>query len=256
MLEIQNLSISFRQYHALLQQQLTPVLRDVSFQVRAGEIVAVIGASGAGKSLLAHAIMGLLPHNAHVTGTINYAHTPLDEARLKQLRGKQIRLIPQSVNYLDPLMKIGALMRSTAKDGAALQELRSMMLRFGLPSTIEQLYPHELSGGMARRVLVAMAASGGAKLVIADEPTPGMEAGHVLETLHQLKAFADQGCAVLLITHEIGAALQIADSVIVLKDGEVVEQAAAADFTGDGERLRHAYSRALWRALPQNAFVV
>lgn len=118
------------------------------------------------------------------------------------------------------------------------------------------MYPFELSGGMTRRVLVATAVVSGASLVIADEPTPGLDPRAVAEALGHLRELADAGAAVMLITHDIESAIPVADRVAVFYSGTTVEVARAADFSGTGERLRHPYSRALWRALPANGFEV
>ncbi|XID94493.1 ABC transporter ATP-binding protein [Paenibacillaceae bacterium WGS1546] len=254
LLEVENLSIAFEQYANGLRKTNVRTIADLSLTAKAGEIVAVFGSSGSGKSLLAHAILGLLPDNASMTGTIRYDGGPLDENRLKQLRGSEIAFVPQSVNFLDPLMRVGAQVRGAAGSGRT-EAQRAIFRRYGLNPSVERMYPFQLSGGMARRVLVAAAAISGARLIVADEPTPGMHERDLAEALDSFKELAVGGSAVLFITHDIEAALRIADRVAVFYAGTTVEIAPAADFAGDGERLRHPYSRALWRALPQNAFV-
>lgn len=107
-LQIKGLSISFTQYSGGLRQTKLPVIQDLSLSIRQGEVVAVVGASGSGKSLLAHGILGLLPYNSHMEGEILYEGTPLTASRAEKLRGKEIALVPQGVTYLDPLMKVGA----------------------------------------------------------------------------------------------------------------------------------------------------
>jgi len=255
LLEVEKLSVSFTQYTKGLRQTTVQTITDLHLTVSTGEIVAVFGSSGSGKSLLAHAILGILPDNARMSGTIRYDGTPLDPGRLEELRGQEIALVPQSVNYLDPLMRVGAQARTNAagSDPAAAQ--RAMFERYGLEESVDRLYPFQLSGGMARRVLVAAAAISGARLLIADEPTPGMHPNDLEEALGTFRELADGGCAVVFITHDIEAALKVADRVAVFYAGTTVEIAPAADFSGDGERLRHPYSKALWRALPQNGFV-
>ena len=107
-LKVEGLSVSFLQYgHGMRQKQLH-VVRGLDLSVYEREVVAVVGASGSGKSLLAHAILGLLPYNAHMEGTCSFLGEPLDEARLRKLRGREIVLVPQGVSYLDPLMRVGA----------------------------------------------------------------------------------------------------------------------------------------------------
>ncbi|RAV19073.1 ABC transporter ATP-binding protein [Paenibacillus contaminans] len=256
LLKVSDLSVSFTQYAGGgMKKQTLQVIQDLHLSIEPGEIVAVIGSSGSGKSLLAHAIMGILPSNAAVTGKIEFDGVPLDAERQAALRGKEIALVPQSVNYLDPLMRVGRQVRSSAKGGDPAAEQRSVFERFGLSSAVERMFPFQLSGGMARRVLVSTATISGAKLIIADEPTPGLNPEAVQEALSQFKELADEGCAVLLISHDIESVLPIADKVAVFYAGTTVEVAPAADFGGDGGRLRHPYSKALWKALPQNDFM-
>ncbi len=257
LLEVSGMTISFLQYGKRMRTIVSETIRNLSVTADAGQVTAIVGASGSGKSLLAHAIMGILPDNARVSGTVIYDDSPLDAKRLDRLRGREIALIPQSVNHLDPLMRVGAQVRITAGGGALpVSRMRDIFRRLRLSERVERLFPHQLSGGMARRVLVSTAmAGGGARLVIADEPTPGMQAEDAAQAMSMLRELADQGAAVLLITHDIEAALQVADRVAVFYAGTTIEIAAAEDFTGDGNRLRHPYSRALWRALPRNGFI-
>jgi peptide/nickel transport system ATP-binding protein len=259
LLEVKDLAVSFTQYTGLLRKRTVRVIDSLDLSVEAGEIVAVIGSSGSGKSLLAHAILGILPDNAQVSGAMTFQGKPLDAARQEALRGREIALVPQAVTYLDPLMRAGAqvraAVRSSGKQAAAAEEQRRAFRRFRLSEQVERLYPFQLSGGMARRVLVSTAAASGARLIVADEPTPGMQAEDVKESLAWFRELAKQGNAVILITHDIEAALTVANKVAVFYAGSTVEVASAEDFAGDGAQLRHPYSRALWQALPQNGFV-
>lgn len=253
-LELDHVSIFFTRYTGFWRQRQFCVVEDVHLNLEEGEIVAVVGASGSGKSLLAHAILGILPENATLSGTIRYDGVVLDSRRQAALRGKEIAFIPQSVTALDPLMRVGRQVSGGrgGVDGLPVQEL---FRQFRLPEGVERLYPFQLSGGMARKVLVATAAAGDARLVVADEPTPGLAAEDMREILHHLRRWSERGTSVLLITHDLAFALQVAHRVAVFYAGTVVEVASASDFADGGERLRHPYSRALWRALPQNGFV-
>lgn len=260
MLSIQNLSITFTMYDdGLRQKHVTPVT-DLDLDVRAGEVVAVVGSSGSGKSLLAHAVLGLLPGNARVRGTLLFKQQPLSPERQQALRGREIALVPQSVAALDPLMRVERQAQRAARlSGLPPQATRAtverVFQRYGLAPAVGRLYPFQLSGGMARRVLVATAAIGHADLIIADEPTPGLHPDSVTETLRHLRELADEGRGVIVITHDIEAALRVANRVAVFYAGTTVEIADALDFAHDGSNLRHPYSQALWRALPQHAFV-
>ncbi len=253
-LEVNNLSISFNQYLGGLKQKKLNVISSLDVSLEKGEILAVVGASGSGKSLLAHAILGILPNNANMSGTIKYDGKILTAERQAKLRGKEITLIPQSVNYLDPLMRIGKQVRTSAKDDDVIRAQRKVFEQLHLQKEVEKLYPFQLSGGMARRVLLSTAIVSNAQLIIADEPTPGLDPVVIKEALRNFRELADNGHTVMFITHDIESALTIADKIAVFYAGTTVEIASVNDFVEDGETLRHPYSKALWRALPQNNF--
>lgn len=254
-LEVNDLSITFTQYSQGLRQTTHQVISRLNISMNEGEILAVVGASGSGKSLLAHAILGILPENASMEGTIRYKGEELTAKKQKALRGTDLALIPQSVNFLDPLMRVGAQVRSSVKVGDPATKQKSVFSRYKLRPETEKLFPFQLSGGMARRTLVSMAVVSGANVIIADEPTPGLDPASLEQALGYFRELADQGAAVMLITHDIGSALTIADKIAVFYAGTTVEVAPAEDFSGNGKALRHPYTKALWRALPQNDFV-
>ena len=137
-LEIEELSVSFLQYEGKSSRQSwLPVISGLSVAVRKGELVAVVGSSGSGKSLLAHAIMGILPYNARVSGNIKFQGETLDESRIRKLRGNEIAFVPQSTMYLDPLMKVGKQVRGKAgKKAGSLQ--KKLFKRYGLPENTEE----------------------------------------------------------------------------------------------------------------------
>ena len=253
LLEVSDLSVSFRMYDSGLEQKQLPVISSLSLKVLPGEILAVAGSSGSGKSLLASAILGILPGNATVSGSLRFGGEPLTPERQAKLRGTEIALVPQSVAFLDPLMKVGAQVDGHRKPRPT-ERRRKLFRRFGLPEQTERLYPFQLSGGMARRVLVSTALLTSARLIIADEPTPGMSLEQAEEALAMFRAMADEGKGVVLITHDIDLAFHIADRIAVFYAGTTVETAPAADFRQGPEALRHPYSKALWRALPQHEF--
>ncbi len=250
-LEVEGLFLSFTQYGAGLRQRELEVIHDLSLSAHAGEVVAVVGASGSGKSLLAHAIFGILPENARVRGSLKYRGEKLDSALQEKLRGTKMAFVPQSVDYLDPLMKTGNQVRGIR---ASAESARSALARFGLDERVETLYPFELSGGMARRVLVSTAVVEDADLIVADEPTPGMTLDMAKEAMKTFREFADAGKAVVVITHDLDLAYSTADKIVVFYAGQTSEIADAADFRDGGARLRHPYSKALVDALPQNEF--
>ena len=253
LLSVTNLSVSFRMYQRVLTHTMVAGMHDVNLSLQSGEILAVVGASGSGKSLLAHAVLGILPYNAMTSGEMRYRGELLDAALQEQLRGREMALIPQSVTYLDPLMRVGrevcGLYGSPADMAATFQRLH-------LEERVQRLYPFQLSGGMARRVLFSTAVITDASLIIADEPTPGMDVKSAVEALQLLRELADAGKGVLLITHDIDLAVEVADTVAVFYEGRTVDMAPAAAFHGDGAELVHPYTKALYHALPQNDFTV
>lgn len=259
MLEVNDLSVSFSSYTKGLRRKEACAIRSLDLRVQAGEVVAVVGQSGAGKSLLAHALLRILPRNARITGSMLFKGRELTPARAKKIRGREMALIPQSVAYLNPLLRVGVqIARSARLNGLAAQDARQGTLealkRYGLEQKIAQWFPFQLSGGMARRVLTATATVGAADLLLADEPTNGLDADIARESLRHLRELADTGKAVVLITHDIEAALEVADKVTVFCGGITVEEAHAQDFNGHSG-LRHPYSQALWASLPCNRFM-
>ena len=250
-LDVRDLRISFSMYQKGLKKTTLDTVRSLNLSVHKGEILAVVGSSGSGKSLLANAIMGILPGNASMSGRILYHGSELTPKMQKNLRGTEIALIPQSVDYLDPLMRVGKQVVGTKSN---LSSQRDAFKRYGLDKCVESMYPFQLSGGMARRVLISTAVTIAPQLIIADEPTPGLTVDLAMETLNHFKEFAKNGAAVLLITHDIDLALAVADRIAVFYAGTTVEIADAKDFLAGKEALRHPYSKAFLDALPQNAF--
>lgn len=255
-LRVKDLSISFSQYIKGLKTKVTTPIKSLSLSIDEGEILAVIGASGSGKSLLAHALLGILPSNSICKGEAMYCGDLLTEEKKRKLRGKEIAFIPQSVNYLDPLMRVGKQVRIGLAEETADKIQKDLFKRYGLEESDGNLYPFELSGGMLRRILFATSVKPGIRLIIADEPTPGIHPEALSAILNQLRQFADKGAAVMLITHDVVSALSICDRVSVLRDGQTIETTDADCFSGEGELLSHPYTKSLWNSLPQNQFTM
>lgn len=241
------------------------VLRGLTLSVHQGEILALVGASGSGKTVLADCLLGTFQLNETVRGRIWFDGEACDAERLARLRGHGIALVPQGVGSLDPLMRAGEQVRGvpygrTRAERRADAERRRLRQRelfaaYGLDEGVERLYPHQLSGGMARRVLLMCALMEEPRLLIADEPTPGLDLDLAVRALADLRTFADAGGGVLLITHDIELALRVADRIAVFQDGTVVEETAAASFA-DVELLKHPFSRALWHAMAEHDFAI
>ena len=251
-LKIEDLIVAFSMYKSgSFKKEKLEVIHSLSLDVNAGEIVAVVGSSGSGKSILASAVLGLLPKNASTGGKITYKGKEITKERQKELFGEEIAFIPQSVDYLDPLMRVGKQVQGVYGTDERRKELFE---KYRLTEDTKKKYPFQLSGGMARRVLITGAVMGNPDLIIADEPTPGLDLEMAKETLDHLRSFADNGAAVLLITHDIDLALNVADKVAVFYAGTIVEVAPTSDFLAGKDALRHPYSKAFIDALPQNDF--
>lgn len=257
-LKVKDLGISFSQYTNGLVRRDLNVIRNLDIELYEGEILAVVGSSGSGKSLLAHAILGILPDNACTQGDIIYKGEILDEKRKEKLRGDEIVLIPQSVNYLDPLKKVGKQIKISIKDKDKKTQdeiVDNLFKKYNLDKKVKNYYPFQLSGGMARKVLLSIALASDSKVIIADEPTPGLDEESLNEVLKDFRDIADSGRAILMITHDIMAALKIADKVAIFYAGSTLEIANTSDFKQKEVELRHPYTKALYKALPNHDFV-
>lgn len=263
LLAVEHLSVSFSMYDPAAsyfgaRKVEMPVIRDLSVSVHEGEVLAVVGASGSGKTLLADSILGLFEPNARVEGSIWFDGERCSSADLARLRGHGVSLVPQSVTHLDPLMRVGDQVVGAATGSRRrerVERMRRLFERYGLKPEVERLYPHELSGGMARRVLLMCALMDDPQVIVADEPTPGLDLELAVHALDDLRTFADGGGGVLLITHDIELALRVADRIAVFREGTVVEETTAANFASP-ELLEHPFSRALWHAMPEHGFAV
>ena len=240
MLHVSDLSVSFRRYSGLFRQVEQPCLTGVSFRLRPGEVLAVIGSSGAGKSILAHAILGLLPANAVLQGHVRL--------------GGRATLLPQSTAHLDPLASAGRQIGRAADRAGRRPAVAPALAEVGLAAGVAPLRPHELSTGMARRVMLAAALAQKAGLIVADEPTAGLDPHHRDVILDRLRTEAERGAAVLLITHDLSPALARADRVAVMEKGVLAAVEPARAFVGAGDGLSPT-ARRLWRALPENGFL-
>jgi peptide/nickel transport system ATP-binding protein len=238
------------------------VLRGVSLEVEPGEVRGLVGESGAGKSMLGRAVLGLLPANAAITsGHIAFEGRDLlkmYEAERRGLLGRRIALIPQDpMTSLNPVKRggaqIGRLLRHhlNLSKAAALVRATELLTEVAIrdPERVLSLYPHEISGGMRQRVLIAMAFACNPSLVIADEPTTALDVTvqrQVLQLVERLRR--RHGSAVLFITHDLGVVAKICRSMSVLHAGRVLEEGETADVL---TRPRHAYTRALLAATPR-----
>ncbi len=259
-LSVRDLSVRFR----MRGGRHIAAVTGAAFDLAAGECLALVGESGCGKSVLASALLGLLPGNAQTAGTATLDGIDLlgtDERTLaRTVRGRRIGLVPQSpAAHLTPVRTVGSQLGETlrALAGTPRREVPEAIVaaaeRAAFPSDHLGRYPHELSGGLAQRAATALALIGDAPLLLADEPTTGLDRDLVNRTADELRRHADAGRALLMITHDLAAAERIADRVAVMYAGRIVELADAEDFFGP-RGPRHPYARGLLAALPERDF--
>ncbi|AZK45602.1 ABC transporter ATP-binding protein [Paenibacillus lentus] len=261
LLRIENLSTSFR-----ISGELYAAVDDVSLTVNKNEILAIVGESGSGKSALAFSIMGLHTR-AHIQGAIHYKGqnlTALSPTELNRLRGNEISMIFQDpLSALNPLMMIGEQIEEVLLLHESSQTTRSnkskkhrklraieLLQKVGIPQPEYAYgqYPHELSGGMRQRVVIAIAIANQPKLLIADEPTTALDVTiqlQILELIRRLKE--DMNAGIILITHDLGVVAEMADRVAVMYAGQIVEIASIHALM---TKAKHPYTRSLMSSLP------
>ena len=238
------------------------ILSAVDISLNSGEVLGVVGESGSGKSMLALSIMGLLPRPIAVSGGEILLQgrnlLQLQAQELRALRGKDMAMIFQEpMTSLNPVMRVGQQIgevlrwHRSMQGEAARQEGIALLKRVEMPDPLRQIdaYPHELSGGMRQRVMIAIALAGRPKLLIADEPTTALDVtiqAQILELIRNIQR--DDGMSVLLITHDLGVIAEMCDRVAVMYAGRVVEQGAVLDIF---DRPAHPYTRGLLASRPK-----
>ncbi|GGG21236.1 dipeptide/oligopeptide/nickel ABC transporter ATP-binding protein [Lysinibacillus alkalisoli] len=257
LLEIKNLSTSFR-----IKDDFFPAVDDVSLTLKKNEILAIVGESGCGKSTLATSIVGLHnPNNTKVTGEINYKGKNLvtmTDEQFNNVRGADIGFIFQDpLSALNPLMKIEQQIEESliyhTKLAKAERQARVLQLleQVGIPNPprVAQQFPHQLSGGMRQRVMIAIALACKPPIIIADEPTTALDVtiqAQILDLLKELQAETESG--IILITHDLGVVAEVADRVAVMYAGQVIEEAPVVELF---RNPKHPYTRSLLNSIPQ-----
>jgi oligopeptide/dipeptide ABC transporter ATP-binding protein len=255
-LKVDDLKVSFATEDGVVQ-----AVGGVSFDLQAGEVLAIVGESGSGKSVTAQTITGLTrAPNARITGSVTYRGRELnglDDDELRNVRGEQIAMVFQDpMCSLNPVYRVGAQItemirahRDVSKreaDDRAIELLRSV----GIPNPERRVrhYPHEFSGGMRQRVMIAMALALEPDVLIADEPTTALDVTVQAQILRLLAGLQrDLGLGLLLITHDLGIVARVATKVSVMYAGEVVESAPTAELFANP---RHPYTQGLLRCVP------
>jgi peptide/nickel transport system ATP-binding protein len=260
LLEVKDLHVGF----ASDKKTIVPAVIGANLSVYPGQTVAIVGESGSGKSTTAHAIIDLLPGTGRVTGG-EILFEGKDIARAKKsdiiaLRGSSIGLVPQDpMSNLNPLWRVGTQIKESleangvAKGKAADARVVELLEEAGLPDAARRAnqYPHEFSGGMRQRALIAMGLAARPKLLIADEPTSALDVTVQKQILDHLDRLTDElGFAVLLITHDLGLAAERADHLVVMYRGQVVESGPALEIL---QNPQHPYSQRLVSSAPSLA---
>ncbi len=253
-LRVQGLDVDY-----LTERGVVAAVRDMTFSLRAGEIVGIAGESGCGKSTLAHAVCGLLHPPARIRqGRIELGGQDLvglSERAMRSIRWERIAIVPQSaMNNLSPVLRIGdqiadaILAHRPSTRPQAREKARALLQMVGMLGHHAASYPHELSGGMRQRAVIAMALALHPEVLVLDEPTTALDVMVQATILGAIRDLRDQlGFAVLLITHDLPLLLQTVDRILVMYGGRLVESGSA---DGIWRRPRHPYTQALLEAFP------
>jgi peptide/nickel transport system ATP-binding protein len=255
-LEIRNLHVDFKTRHGVLH-----ALNGISFSIARGEVLGVVGESGAGKSLTGSAIIGLLEPPGHIAGGEIYLNGAridgLDFESMRHIRGKKIGTIFQDpLTSLDPLFRVGEQLIETIRTHLPLDEKQararaiSLLADVGIPAPEKRIdaYPHEFSGGMRQRVVIALALAAEPDLVIADEPTTALDVSVQAQIIEVLKKLCrERGTAVMLITHDMGVIAETADRVAVMYAGRVAEIGPVRSVV---QHPQHPYAQGLMGSIP------
>lgn len=259
LLEVKNLNISF-----MSDDELLPVVKNVSFSLEKGKILGIVGESGCGKSVTLMSVLGLLPKNAVVDAEyIKFKGKNLldmKEDEIRKIRGNKIALIPQDpLTSLNPLYTVGdqimeVIMLHQNVDKKKARELAIEVLKqVNIPEASRRIdeYPHQFSGGMCQRVIIAMALSCKPDLIIADEPTTALDVtvqAQIMKLFEEIKQ--NFGASIILVTHDLALISEVADEIVVMYAGEIAEQALSKEFF---ENPKHPYSCGLLDSLPEES---
>jgi oligopeptide/dipeptide ABC transporter ATP-binding protein len=262
LLDVKNLTTKIKTSEGVLT-----VLEDVNLTIKKGEMMAIVGESGSGKSMTINSILRLIPKNLlqSYEGTVEVENTELislKERDMKQIRGKKISLIAQNaMTSLDPSYRIGSqiieiiVAKTSLTKANAKEKALTLLEQMGIhdPKLVYNSYPHQLSGGLRQRAVIAMSLACDPDLIIADEPTSALDPTVQLQVLDLLKKInAELGTAVLMITHDFGVVARIAEKVAVMYAGQIVEKGLTSDVI---YKPKHPYTKSLLKCIPDLSWI-
>ncbi|MDM3282197.1 MULTISPECIES: ATP-binding cassette domain-containing protein [Citrobacter] len=251
MLSLRQVSLDVARYRWYGAKQWCSLLQDISFDVAPGQMVALVGGSGEGKSLLLQCLLDLLPDNLRFQGAITLEGKTLDNDDIRKCRGNTFTYVPQGVQALNPLLSIEKhLRRASQLSGQQWNagKIDRLLQRSRLESQVLDAFPRQLSGGMAKRVLACHASLSQARYILADEITAWLDAPLANQLLEQLRELCEHGAGVLWVTHDLTLAARHADRIVALHQGRVSDNVSREQLLR-GEISEHLQRQ--WRALPE-----
>lgn len=231
MLTLENITIETARYRWYGAKEWSPIITDINLSLPPGEIVALVGGSGEGKSILLQCILEMLPPNLRREGRILLDGAELNKRNSSQWRGKILSYIPQSINSLNPLLKVEThLIRSQRLSGQRIcrKQINTELEHNQLKPGVLTLYPRELSGGMAKRVLACNATLSKARYILADEITAWLDETLASQLLSQLRSLSHKGAGILWVTHDLSQAVRYADRIVTLHRGRIIDNIPAS----------------------------
>ncbi len=251
MLSLKQVSLDVARYRWFGARKWSPLLQDISFDVAPGQMVALVGGSGEGKSLLLQCLLDLLPENLRLHGAITLDGKMLNSQDIRECRGNTFSYVPQGVQALNPLLSIEKhLRRASQLSGQTWNagKIEKLLQRSQLETSVLDAFPRQLSGGMAKRVLACHASLSQARYILADEITAWLDAPLANQLLEQLRGLCEQGAGVLWVTHDLTLAARHADRIVALHQGSVSDNVSREQLLR-GEISEHLQRQ--WQALPE-----
>lgn len=255
MLRFDSVTVDVAQFGWFSRKSWSPLLNNISLDVLPGEMIALVGGSGEGKSILLQSALGLLPDNMRCHGNIELNGNTLTEKTKPLYRGNSLCYVPQGVSALNPLIPIGPqLERAAVLSGQHIKmhDVAQHLQQYNLQANLVNSYPSKLSGGMAKRVLASSATLSKAQYILADEISSWLDDEHAILLLENMKSLCREGRGILWVTHDLAMAVRFADRIALLRNGTLEDILSSQKLKqgGGGKWLQ-----SLWSALPEHQFM-